>query len=348
MIFRVILLWPISILYGAIVGLRNLMFDWGLFSQKLHPVKVISVGNLSMGGTGKTPHVEFLLQYLKEHYKIAVLSRGYGRKTKGFLLADENSDAYQIGDEPAQYFHKFKDVLVAVSESRNAGVNKLLEIEPELQCVVLDDAFQHRYIKRDINILLTDFHQPFHKNYVFPSGSLREFRSGYKRADIIVVTKTPVVLSPFTKRRFESEMKIKPYQKLLFSKIIYDGFVDIKSNKHIEKLDKVSTIVLFTGIANSYPLQDYLQKICNEIVVLSFSDHHHYSDKDIDSIHQAYTNQFTQNKILVTTEKDAQRLKVSKNKEILYQLPIYYVPIHIAFHKGDEEVLMQSIKNIFI
>jgi tetraacyldisaccharide 4'-kinase len=324
------------------------MFDWGIFFQKGHAVRIISVGNLSMGGTGKTPHVEFLLQYLQEQYKTAALSRGYGRKTKGFVLADEQSNSHQIGDEPLQYYHKFNDVLVAVSESRNRGVTKLLEIQPDLQCVVLDDAFQHRYIKRDLNILLTDFHKPYHQNYVVPSGTLREFRRGYKRADIIIVTKTPVVLSPFTKRRFESEMKIKPYQKLLFSKIIYDGFIDFKTNELQPKINKVSTIVLFTGIANPYPLQDYLQNFCNEIVVLTFADHHDYTDKDIDTIHKLYMDQFTQNKILVTTEKDAQRLKVSKKKDLLYQLPIYYVPIHIAFHNGDEEVLKQSIKNIFI
>lgn len=345
---RAVLLLPISILYGALVGLRNLMFDWGLFFQKSHSVRVISVGNLSMGGTGKTPHVEFLLQYLKKYYKTATLSRGYGRKTKGFVLANEKSNSHDIGDEPLQYFHKFKDILVAVSESRNKGVKKLQEIQADLQCVVLDDAFQHRYIKRDINILLTDFHKPYHQNYVVPSGTLREFRRGYRRADIIIVTKTPVVLSPFTKRRLESEMKIKPYQKLLFSKIVYDGFIDMKTNKLIENLKRVSTIVLFTGIANSYPLQDYLKKFCNELLVLTFPDHHDYSEKDINIILKTYQDQFTQNKILVTTEKDAQRLCVSPEKEALFQLPIYYVPIHIAFHNGDEEILKQAVKNIFI
>lgn len=345
--FRSILLWPVSILYGMIMGLRNLMFDMGLLRQKSHPIKVISVGNLSMGGTGKTPHVEFIVNFLKDHYKTAVLSRGYGRKTKGFKLADEKSTAIDVGDEPLQYFKKFKNVTTAVCESRNDGAQELMKLEPDLECMVLDDAFQHRYIKRDLNILLTDFHQLFYKNHVIPSGSLREFRSGYKRADIIIVTKTSVVLSPFTKRRLEDEMNLKPYQKLLFSKIDYDGFVDIKSQERKPKINKTSTIVLFTGIANSYPLQDFLKKFCNELVVLTFSDHHNYSDKDIQLIHKTFEDQFTSNKILVTTEKDYQRLQVNKMKDVLWKHPIYYVPIHIVFHNGDAEVLKNSIQDLF-
>lgn len=330
------------------MAIRNLLFNWGILPQKSHSVKVISVGNLSMGGTGKTPHVEFLIQTLKDQYKTATLSRGYGRKTKGFELVDKTSTSHDVGDEPLQYFNKFKNVLVGVCENRNDGVKALQKLQPDLECVILDDAFQHRYIKRDINIMLTDFHEPFYKDYVVPSGKLREFRRGYKRADIIIVTKTPIVLSPFTKRRLEDEMKVMPYQKVLFSKIEYDGFVHLSSGEKNKSLNKVSSIILFTGIANSYPLQDYLKKFCNELVVLTFPDHHDYSDQDIDLIQSTYSEQFTSNKILVTTEKDAQRLQVSKKKEILLQYPVYYVPIHIVFHNGDENILNQAIKNIFI
>lgn len=344
---RSVLLLPISVLYGVLMWVRNLFFEWGLLIQKSHSVKVISVGNLSMGGTGKTPHVEFIVNFLKDQYKIATLSRGYGRKTKGFILANEDSDSHDIGDEPLQYYQKFDNVLIGVCESRNNGAKELVKVKPDLQCIVLDDAFQHRYIKRDINIMLTDYHALFYKDYVVPSGRLREFRAGYKRADIIIVTKTPVVLSPFTKRRIEEEMKIKPYQKLLFSKIEYDGFVDIKSNQK-KKPDRASTIVLFTGIANSYPLQDYLKKFCNELVVLTFPDHHDFSQRDISIIDKTYKDQFTSNKILVTTEKDAQRLQVSEMKGVLMEHPLFYIPIHIVFHNGDEETLKQSIKNIFI
>lgn len=348
MSIKAILLLPISILYGLIMWLRNLMFNWGLLIQKSHPVKIISVGNLSMGGTGKTPHVEFLIKLLTNQYKIATLSRGYGRKTKGFRLANDKSDSHDIGDEPLQYYHKFKNILVGVCESRNDGAKELLKLDPDLQCIILDDAFQHRFIKRDLNIIITDFHVPFHKGNVIPGGRLREFKSGYKRADIIIVSKTPVVLSPFTRRRFEEEMKIKPFQKLLFSKIEYDGFIDLNTGKKKEKIDKASTIVLFTGIANSYPLQDYLKNYCNELVVLTFPDHHDFTEKDIYLIDKTYKDQFTSNKVLLTTEKDAQRLQVSKKKEVLFENPIFYVPIHIVFHNGDAEILNQSIKNIFI
>lgn len=333
-------------LYGFLMGMRNLLFSLGLLRQKSHPVKVISVGNLSMGGTGKTPHVEFIVDFLKDQYQIATLSRGYGRKTKGFVLADENSNSHDIGDESLQYSQKFDKVLVGVSGNRNKGVKALLKANPDLDCIILDDAFQHRYIKRDINIIITDFHAPFHKGFVFPAGRLREFRAGFKRADIIIVSKTPVVLSPFTRRRLDDEMKIKPYQKLLFSKIEYDGIVNIKTGRR--KSRKTSTIVLFTGIANSYPLQDYLKNYCNELVVLTFPDHHEFSEKDINLIHQTFLDQFTSKKILVTTEKDAKRLQVSETKDILFKYPLYFVPIHIAFHDDDEDVLKKSIKNIFI
>jgi len=324
------------------------MFDWGILRQKSHPLKVISVGNLSLGGTGKTPHVEFLVSFLQKNYQTATLSRGYGRKSKGFVLADDNSNSHDIGDESLQYYNKFKDILVGVCERRNIGAKKLLKIKSDLQCLVLDDAYQHRFIKRDLNILLTDFHAPFYKDHVVPSGRLREFRGGYKRADIIIVSKTPVVLSPFTRRRFQNEMKIKSHQKLLFSKIEYDGFINIKTGKRNFNPDKKSTIVLFTGIANSYPLQEYLQKFCNELVVLTFPDHHDFSDKDINIINDTFNDQFTSNKILVTTEKDAMRLEVNAKKDILLNHPIFYIPIHIVFHNGDEEILKKSIQNLFV
>jgi tetraacyldisaccharide 4'-kinase len=340
-----IVLLPISFGFGLITWVRNLLFDWGIFPSKKHQVKIISVGNLSMGGTGKTPHVEYLVRQLHDNYKIATLSRGYGRKTKGFVLADENADANSVGDEPLQYYRKFKDILVAVDGNRNRGVRQLMKDQDGLDVVLLDDAYQHRWIKRDLSILLTDYHQLFYKDYVFPSGKLREFRSGMRRADIIIVTKTPVVLSPITRRRIMDEMRIKPYQKLLFSKIVYDGFINVKTNHTRKHPPKVSTIVLFTGIANSYPLQEYLQKYCNEMVVLTFPDHHNFSEKDIHLIHQTFDEQFTKNKMLVTTEKDTQRLLVSSQKEVLFQHPIFYVPIHIVFHNNDAEDLNQTIRN---
>jgi tetraacyldisaccharide 4'-kinase len=345
--FRGILLLPISILYGMITSLRNILFNIGIFRQRTHPVTVISVGNLSMGGTGKTPFVEYLINLLKDDYQVATLSRGYGRKTKGYRLADEKSNANMIGDEPMQYFHKFNNIVIAVDEKRNRGVSKLIKQDKDIEVVVLDDAFQHRWIKPDLSIMLTDYHKMYHQDFVVPSGSLREFRAGSRRADIIIVTKTPVVLSPITRREIADEMKLKPYQKLLFSKIEYDGFYKWGDDKDPVKISEVSTIVLFTGIANSYPLQDYLKRKCTELVVLTFPDHHDFKEKDIQLIHQTFDDQFTTNKILVTTEKDIQRLEVCSKSDTLKELALFYVPIHICFHHNDEQDLQSSLQNLF-
>ena len=345
-ILRILLL-PLSVIYGTITFIRNLLFDWRIFSVTKHQVPIISVGNLSMGGTGKTPHVEFLVSRLKDQYQLATLSRGYGRKTKGYVLADSESDANTIGDEPLQYYHKFENIKVAVDGNRNRGAKKILQTHPETQLLILDDAYQHRYIHRDLNIMLSDFHNVYKKDHVVPSGQLREFRRGVNRADVIIITKTPVVLSPITRRRFEDELKLKNNQKLLFSKIEYDGFVSFNHGNRLEKEPTASTILLFAGIANSYPLQDYLKRFCNELIVLSFADHHNYSKKDIDLIFETYNDVFSKNKMIVTTEKDAQRLSTSEHKAVLNACPLFYVPIHIAFHNGDEEALIDTIQNIF-
>lgn len=345
--FRKILFLPLAWMYGLVMALRNMMFAMGIFHSKKHPVAIIAVGNLSMGGTGKTPHVEYLIEKLKNKYPIATLSRGYGRKTKGFLLANENADASTLGDEPLQYFHKFKNITVAVDEKRNRGVSKLIEQVKGLKIVILDDAYQHRWIERDINILLTDYHNPYNTDYVVPSGTLREFRAGASRADIIIVTKTPTVLSPIVRRKYYEDLKVQPYQKLLFSKIEYDGFVEIATQKKHKTIPTVNTIVLFTGIANSYPLQEFLQKFCSELVVLSFPDHHQFNDRDMTSIKKTFDDLFTKNKMLITTEKDYQRIMMNPKKELLLEFPFYYVPIHVTFHHQDAQELDNSLKNLF-
>ena len=342
-----IIVYPFSILYGIITLFRNILFDIGILRERKHNVKVISVGNLTLGGTGKTPHVEYLIRLLREDYKIAVLSRGYGRKTKGFIQADTDSDSNSIGDEPSQYNHKFKDIIVAVDESRNRGVEKLLSQNDDIDVVILDDAFQHRWIKPDLSILLTDYHNMYHKDHVFPSGQLREFRCGANRADIVIVTKTSVVLSPIVRRQISDELNLKTYQKLLFSKTVYEHFVCWNDHSVLTEIPQVYTYILFSGIANSEPLQDFLKRYCTELVVISFPDHHNYTEKDLQMIVKAYNDQFTQKKILITTEKDAQRLDACQNKEILRDLPLYYVPIHVQFHHQDEEELNHSINNLF-
>lgn len=342
MSLRGLFLMPLALLYGLITWFRNKLFDWGILSEKKHTVPLISIGNLSMGGTGKTPLTEYLIRLLQDEFKLATLSRGYGRETKGFVFADENASARTIGDESMQYLKKFPKAAVAVSEDRNRGVEKLLENVPDLDLVLLDDAFQHRFIKAGLSILLTDFYHLYSDDFVFPSGSLREFRSGAKRADIVIVTKTSVVLSPITRRRITRELKLKKHQLLLFSKISYDKltpyFEDYK--KRLKK--QYSHIVLFTGIANNYPLQDHLKQFCTEFTVLSFSDHHVYKQKDIDHILKTFSDVFSQNKILVTTEKDVMRLQDCKKAYLFEGIPFYYVPIRTVFHNGDEKLLSKA------
>ena len=341
-----LLLLPVSLLYGIITLIRNILFDLKIFKQTKHDIKVVSVGNLSMGGTGKTPHVEFIINFLRKSHRPAILSRGYKRKTKGFILVDNTATSATVGDEPMQYFNKYNDIPIAVDESRNHGVKELLKKDKTIDTIVLDDAFQHRWIKPDISILLTDFHELFYNDYVFPSGALREFRFGFKRADIIVVTKTPIVLSPITRRRISAEMKIKKHQKLLFSRIGYKGLVKWQNNIRVIDIN-VSITILFTGIENPYPLKEYLMDKCSELIFLPFPDHHDYTEKDIRYIFDTYNQVFTSNKNIVTTEKDIQRLNISPNKELLYNLPLYYAPIHVVYHDEDDRIIKESLTTLF-
>lgn len=343
LIFRPILLFPFAVLYGIITGLRNLLFNWKILPQKKHVIPIICVGNISMGGTGKTPMVEYLIQEFAAKYKTGILSRGYGRKTKGYILADQESGAIKIGDESRQYAKKFPATAVAVSENRNKGVENLLKDIPELDLIILDDAFQHRWIKAGFNILLTDYYRLYSDDYIVPAGNLRESRRGARRADLIIVTKTPVVLSPITRRRIANELKIKKHQQLLFSKISYDGLKPYFENQKARIKKRYTHIVLFTGIANNYPLQDYLKQMCSDITVLSFPDHHIYNQKDISRILKVYNEVFSKNKILVTTEKDMMRLSDCKRIYLFEEIPFYYAPIRVQFQNGDGKVLSEAL-----
>lgn len=336
---------PFALLYGLVTWIRNLLFDIGVFRQKKHAVPIISVGNLSMGGTGKTPMVEHLIRMLGADNKVATLSRGYGRKSKGFVFADKKASVKTIGDESMQYAQKFPDIAVAVCENRNKGVVNLLKHTPDLKVVLLDDAFQHRSIKPGLSIILTDFYHLYTNDYIFPTGTLREFRSGAKRADIVIVTKTPVVLSPITRRRIEGELALRRNQLLLFSKITYDTFTPYFENYKQKAKKHYSHIVMFTGIANNYPLQDYLKKFCTELTVISFPDHHDFTQKDIDHVLQTYNEVFSKNKMLVSTEKDIMRLTDCKKTYLFEGIPFYFVPIRITFHNGDGKALNNTISD---
>jgi len=325
--------------------LRNKCYDWGILKRTTFDFPVISVGNLTMGGSGKTPHVEYLIRLLKHSFKIATLSRGYGRTTKGFYLATEKSHSKEIGDEPVQFRQKFPDVIVAVDEKRVHGIRTLKASNPEIDIIFLDDAFQHRAVKPGLSILLTDFHNLYPEDYPFPTGHLREFRNGAKRADLIVVTKTPAILSPITIRRIQGLIKPKPYQRLYFSYIKYGSITLLPGSKAPYVPENYNTILLFAGIANIYPLEEHIRLLVNHVEIIQFEDHHDYTLKDLQKIRDRFENIYTRNKIIITTEKDAMRLCLPKIPEFISDLPIYYIPIEIKIHRDFRKDFNDQIIN---
>lgn len=335
---------PFAWLYGMIMVIRGKLFDWKILPSESFSTPVISVGNLSYGGTGKTPMVEYMIRLLGSGEDIATLSRGYKRNTKGFVLAHKDSTFEEIGDEPLQYKTKFKKIKVAVHERRRKGIHHLLKEYPDLKTILLDDAYQHRYVKPGLSILLTDFHKLYVNDYTLPVGSLREFRKASKRADIIIVTKTPSVLSPITRRRITSMIKPKLHQTLLFSYISYGEPIPLCKKHESLLTDKYNTILLFSGIANSYPLQEHLQKKCHELQVMDFMDHHKYTNQDLERIKENYDNIFSKNKIIFTTEKDAMRLDKSVMHEMIKKMPVFYIPIETRFHNGDSIIFDDQIQ----
>ncbi len=334
--FLQILLYPFSLCYGLLMQIRNLLFDIHVLRSVSFPKLVISVGNLSFGGTGKTPHIEYLIRLLQPHGLVATLSRGYGRKGKGFVLGNAGSDVLHLGDEPVQYLKKFEHLIVAVDESRKRGIQNLIQQFSNLSVILLDDAFQHRYVKPALSILLTDYHQLYTEDFVAPSGTLREFRSNAVRADIVIVTKTPKIFSPITRRRIIDELHLKNHQKVYFSYIRYLQPVPFNNPSEYDFPQKLTNILLFTGIANDYPLKEHLSRMCSEIITVKFPDHHLYTQKDIDEITRLFNDLPTHKKVLVTTEKDAMRLKVFEPGTKLSNLPLFYVPMEVEFHGTDK------------
>ena len=345
-----VLLFPVSLCYGMVMQVRNLLFDMHILPSMTFDRPVISVGNLTYGGTGKTPHIEYLIRLLSPGKFIATLSRGYGRQSDGFILASKRSNVKYIGDEPMQFQKKFENIKVAVDEKRSRGIRILLEKFPELKVILLDDAFQHRYVKPGLSILLTDYHRIYPEDTILPSGTLREFRTGARRADIIIVTKTPKIFSPITRRRIMEELKPDSRQRVYFSFIKYIEPVPVSDPLNLTLPPKLTNILLFTGIANDYPLREHLERMCSELIVMKFADHHPYTVKNIEQIIRTFRNLPTQKKIVVTTEKDVMRLKTPELSAYLKNLPLFCVPMQIDFHgtdkeKFDNEILQYVEKN---
>lgn len=309
------ILFPFSAIYWLITLVRNFFYDKGIFTSFSFPVPVIAVGNLSTGGTGKTPQTEYLIRLLSDNYRVATLSRGYKRKSKGFVLGSTDSSADVLGDEPFQFYQKFPNIRVAVDADRRNGIELLLALSSQPQIILLDDAYQHRKVKAGFYILLTSYDDLYSDDYVLPAGNLRESRSGADRADVIIVTKCPADLSEEGQRNIERKLKPKSSQKVYFTCIAYDdavfseeGQLDIEAVKGRQK-------ILVAGIAKPKPFFNYLQMPDDE--ALDFPDHHDFTEKELTDIKER-----SQNKIIITTEKDYMRLRGKLPKEQLFYLPI--------------------------
>lgn len=336
--FIKILLFPISIIYGLITKCRNYFFDIGILkSRYFSDINSIVVGNLSVGGTGKTPHVEYIANFLKKDFKISILSRGYGRKTKGFLKADDNSNFNLIGDEPMQYYLKFKSLIdVFVCEKRVEGIEKIISTN-NIDFIILDDAFQHRYIKADTYITLTDYNNLFFNDFVLPSGRLREFRSGINRSNIVVVTKCPDNISFDEMASIKNKIFDYGVENVFFSKIKYGKLVPLFKTKDEAVVSKVA---ILTGIAKPQLLVDYIDENYQIIKHFQFSDHHSFSEKEIDTLIEFYHKNNLD--AIITTEKDAVRLREFSK---LVSIPIYFQTIEVDFIE-DKEAFNQMIKSV--
>jgi len=339
-----ILLFPFAVIYNIITAIRNYLYNIGKRPSVQFDFKVISVGNLSVGGTGKTPHVEYLIRLLKSEYKIATLSRGYGRKSKGFILADSQSSALSIGDEPFQYYLKFgSEVTVAVGEDRALAIPSILLERKGIQLILLDDAFQHRAVKPSFSILITDFSNPFYEDYLLPYGRLRESRSNVKRADIIIVSKCPDTIS--NKKMSDIVSGIKKYSNadtpVFFTSIQYESPVRFIGNK---ELYKKQSVILLTGIANALPIRNYISSEYDLVKHFEYSDHYNYSTSNIMDLVDFYKKCY-QDVVVMTTEKDMVKLLNPVFENILKDITVFYIPINVFFIK-ENEVFNQIIKNI--
>lgn len=337
-----IFLYPLSLFYGAAVYLRNKLFDWGVLKQKSFDVPVIVVGNISAGGTGKTPHVEYIVSILRHSYNIGVVSRGYKRKTKGFVMATNSSTPLDIGDESYQIFRKFgHDVSVAVCENRVVGISELLKIDPRINLIILDDAFQHRYVKPTAAVVVTEFHRPIFNDKLLPLGRLRESKNALKRADIIMVSKCPENPKGVDMMLYDKNLDLFPYQRSFFSKFEYGSLQPVFPSSastvapSLDWLSNKDMILVIAGIGNPKPFVKYVRKFKARVWVNIFSDHHNFNKKDIALIKKRYAGLKGINNYIVTTEKDAVRIANDPNFPSELRPYIYYLPIKVKILKNE-------------
>ena len=336
------LLFPIAVIFGIITLIRRWLYQNGFFFSGKPDIFTICVGNLKMGGTGKTPHIEYLIQLLQERFKVALLSRGYGRSTKGFLMLDtipaSEISARTVGDEPLQIHLKYPDIPIALSENRYDGYLKLLEKRPDINVLLMDDGFQHLSFSPTCKILLTEYKTPFFEDYPFPAGNLREFSSAAKTADIVIVTKCPTEVSENDRKRYAQKMKISKAQHLFFTRFRYLPPEPKNELAQQKKTTPFSKIILLTGIANAKPLKEHLLQEYQEVIHLQYPDHHLFTTKDTENILQKIDTHFHTETALFTTEKDYARLRFSEIENKLSLYPFFTLPIEVEFLFGEKEM----------
>ncbi len=347
-----ILLFPFSLLYRAAVVMRNWLFNIGVLSSQRFDVPIISVGNITVGGTGKTPFTEYLIQLLQPKNRVGVLSRGYKRKSRGYVLASQNSSPREIGDEPCQIKNKFPKAIVAVDKNREEGIrNMLKEKEAKPDVIILDDAFQYREIEPDVSILLIDYNRPIMEDHLLPLGQLREPVKSKNRAHIVIVTKCPQDITPMDMRIMTKKLHLYPYQTLYFTTLAYGEPAPVFHQKTKQKTDffnfnkKDYTLLALSGIASPAPFEEYLEGQGKEVIPLRFSDHHYFSQKDMAKIEKKFNDIATpdNNKIIITTEKDAVRLSNNPDFPQLLKNRIYYIPLTIRFLQEQEKSFNKQI-----
>ncbi|WP_373397746.1 tetraacyldisaccharide 4'-kinase [Algoriphagus halophilus] len=339
------LLYPFALLYDLITRIRNTFFDWGWLKSRRSPISSILVGNLRVGGTGKTPMVEYLIEYLKAKKNSATLSRGYGRKTQGFLQASVDLTPSDIGDEPFQIYEKYgNDISVFVGEDRVEAAFQIAEKQPNTEVLLLDDAFQHRSFRADLNILLTTYDQPFFSDFLLPMGRLRESRSGAKRANLIVVTKSPRGLD--AQERGRVKKKIIPYNPsapILFSSIGYGQPVTLQPEHKFS-----DSVILVSGISDDSQLKSFVSNNYDLLETLNYPDHHDYKQEDFERMKQVYQQYASKKPVLITTEKDAVKVKSSCPAGFLREIPIFVLPIQVVFSPEDEQILKSFIDQVIL
>ncbi len=339
---------PISLLYGWIVSLRNIFYQKGILKRTQFDIPIICIGNLSVGGAGKTPHTEYLIRLLNPYINISTLSRGYKRKTTGFIEVQVDNLAEDVGDEPLQLKRKHPDAIITVGENRVNAVTKIMASHPETQTILLDDAYQHLAIKAGLYIMLTEFKYPFFEDWIMPSGRLREWKEGYERSDIIIVTKCPKDEKQVDKEYFYKKIKLLPHQKVFFTYLNYlNPYYIFNGNQRFQLASDID-IILICGIAKPEYLIKYLESTAGKVHVMEFDDHQDFKNFHLAQLLTAYKTFESNKKVIITTEKDAIRLQQHRDFLIKNQLPIFALPIEVFFHFDEKVTFNNYIKNYLL